>query len=622
MRLKFLGATQEVTGSCYLIEVGGHRVLVDFGMHQGENEEANYDPLPFDPTSVDALLLTHAHIDHSGRIPLLARSGFKGKVYCTLPTAELVELLWADSANLMKEDAAWRSRKNLRKGLPAVEPLYDETDIGNALKLLYPISYDDRYDVVPGLSVRFRDAGHIIGSSILEVFLTEGDRNVKVVFSGDLGPAKTVMERAPAEINEADYVLIESTYGDRDHKTNEETRKEFQELMADLLAHKSKIYIPTFVVDRAQRIMYELALLRDQGIGTDLPVYFDSPLGVKATEVYQNHLDMMSQEIQMYRRSGKNPFLDSVEFVSTVEDSQKINTKSYGVVMAGSGMVNGGRIVHHLKNGIWNPNNHVVFVGYQARGTAGRRIVDGAKTIRLAGEEVAVKAQIHTIGGFSAHADRTDLILWAEHFRLSMPQFFVVHGEPQAANALQEALEGRGFSAQVADVDLEIELEPRQHGKTVSQAQRDSKAAGDVIRQVPESEEAQEDGARGQEEPAAQTNGQSKKGASGKIDTSAEGKPTHHAEEKTSRQESDEKRAPRSARKQRSQARQSTRALERLSDRLTNLYDHLDGGMPDDVLTLVTAAATLLETAEQKMSAVGRNEKSEEPSGAESAADD
>lgn len=622
MRLKFLGATQEVTGSCYLIEVGGHRVLVDFGMHQGENEEANYDPLPFDPTSVDALLLTHAHIDHSGRIPLLARSGFKGKVYCTLPTAELVELLWADSANLMKEDAAWRSRKNLRKGLPAVEPLYDETDIGNALKLLYPISYDDRYDVVPGLSVRFRDAGHIIGSSILEVFLTEGDRNVKVVFSGDLGPAKTVMERAPAEINEADYVLIESTYGDRDHKTNEETRKEFQELMADLLAHKAKIYIPTFVVDRAQRIMYELALLRDQGIGTDLPVYFDSPLGVKATEVYQNHLDMMSQEIQMYRRSGKNPFLDSVEFVSTVEDSQKINTKSYGVVMAGSGMVNGGRIVHHLKNGIWNPNNHVVFVGYQARGTAGRRIVDGAKTIRLAGEEVAVKAQIHTIGGFSAHADRTDLILWAEHFRLSMPQFFVVHGEPQAANALQEALEGRGFSAQVADVDLEIELEPRQHGKTVSQAQRDSKAAGDVIRQVPESEEAQEDGARGQEEPAAQTNGQSKKGASGKIDTSAEGKPTHHAEEKTSRQESDEKRAPRSARKQRSQARQSTRALERLSDRLTNLYDHLDGGMPDDVLTLVTAAATLLETAEQKMSAVGRNEKSEEPSGAESAADD
>lgn len=620
MRLKFLGATQEVTGSCYLIEVGGHRVLVDFGMHQGENEEANYDPLSFDPTSIDALLLTHAHIDHSGRIPLLVRSGFKGKVYCTLPTAELVELLWADSANLMKEDAAWRSRKNLRKGLPAVEPLYDQTDIDNALKYLYPISYDDRYDVVPGLSVRFRDAGHIIGSSILEVFLAEGDRNVKVVFSGDLGPAKTVMERAPAEINEADYVLIESTYGDRDHKTNEETRKEFQELMADLLAHKAKIYIPTFVVDRAQRIMYELALLRDQGIGTDLPVYFDSPLGVKATEVYQNHLDMMSQEIQMYRRSGKNPFLDTVEFVSTVEDSQKINTKSYGVVMAGSGMVNGGRIVHHLKNGIWNPNNHVVFVGYQARGTAGRRIVDGAKTIRLAGEEVAVKAQIHTIGGFSAHADRTDLILWAEHFRLSMPQFFVVHGEPKAANSLQEALEGRGFSAQVADVDLEIELEPRQHGKTVSQAQRDSKAAGDVIRQViePEEEEAREDEPVAQKEPALPN----KKKASGEPTVAEQEKPSGRAEERASRQESDEKRAPRSARKQRSQARQSTRALERLSDRLTNLYDHLDGGMPDDVLTLVTAAATLLETAEQKMSAAGRNEKSEEPSGAESATDD
>lgn len=486
MRLKILGAAQEVTGSMYLIEVGGHRVLVDCGMHQGRNEEANYEAFNFDATSIDALLLTHAHIDHSGRIPLLVRQGFSGKIYATLPTTEVVEILWFDAAHIMQEDAQWLSRKNERKGLPPVEPLFGDDDVEAALKRLVPVSYDDRIPVVPGLDVRFRDAGHIVGSSILEVFLSEGDQSVKVVFSGDLGPANPVLDRQPAEISEADYVLIESTYGDRDHRSNEETRKEFQELMARITSKKSKVFIPTFVVDRAQRIMYELSLLRDRGvIEADLPIYFDSPMGARTTKVYEEHMDLMSQEVQAYRREGGSPFSkEQITFVSTVEESQAINRQKYGVVMAGSGMITGGRMVHHLKNGLWNADNHLVFVGYQAVGTLGRRIVDGAKSVRIGGEEVAVKATVHTINGFSAHADRTDLLGWAEFFRPSMPQFIVTHGEPHASDALASGLQERGFEALVPAMEQEFNLVPRTAGAALSKARADREAVGPLERKT------------------------------------------------------------------------------------------------------------------------------------------
>lgn len=471
MKLTILGAAKEVTGSMYVLEVGDKKVLVDCGMHQGESEDDNYKPFPVDATSIDALLLTHAHIDHSGRIPLLVREGFKGKVYATLPTVELTEILWRDSVRLMAEDARWRSRKNERKGLPPVEPLYEENDVNAAIGLFLPVAYDDKVEVVPGLTARFRDAGHIIGSSVIEAFLTEGDQQVKVVFSGDLGPMKTVMEREPVEIDDADYVLIESTYGDRDHKNAQETRKEFRELMSKLVEEKGKIFIPTFVVDRAQRVMYELSLLRDQGIGVDTPVFFDSPMGVKVTEIYREHLDMMSSEIQAYRRSGKDPFSDGVTFVSEPEQSKALNEKGHGIYMAGSGMVNGGRMTHHLKNNLYKPENHVVFVGYQAFGTVGRKIVDGLPFVKINGEDVAVKASIHTLGGFSAHADRTDLLTWAEHFRPSMPQFVVIHGEEHSSKALCETLKERGFDALVPTLGQQFELVPRNEGQRLQQAQ-------------------------------------------------------------------------------------------------------------------------------------------------------
>ena len=479
MLLKFCGAAKEVTGSNYLLEAGGHRFLVDCGMHQGEREDANDDPFPYAANSIDAVLLTHAHIDHSGRIPKLVKEGFRGKIYATLPTIELTEILWDDSVRLMREDAEWQSAKNARRGLPPAEPIYGQEEADAAKKLFTPVNYDSRLEILPGVSVRFRDAGHILGSAILEILIEEEGRIVRLVFSGDLGPMQTVMGRAPAEITDADYVVIESTYGNREHKDNQQTRDEFQTLMKDIFAKKKgKVFIPTFVVDRAQRIMYELELLRGQGVGAGMPVFFDSPMGVKVSKLYESHLDLLSQEIQTYRRDGGNPFSsEDIRYVSTREESQAVNNRNFGVVMAGSGMCNGGRIVHHLKNGIWNPDNHVVFVGYQAHGTLGRRIVDRAKTVRIAGEAVNVNAQIHTIGGFSAHADRTDLLGWAERFRPTMPKFFVTHGEAEAAESLAEALKTRGFEALVPELEQEVALVPREAGQKLSEAIADAKAA-------------------------------------------------------------------------------------------------------------------------------------------------
>ena len=322
MLLKFCGAAKEVTGSNYLLEAGGHRFLVDCGMHQGEREEANVDPFPYAAGSIDAVLLTHAHIDHSGRIPKLVKEGFRGKIYATLPTIELTEILWDDSVRLMREDAEWQSAKNARRGLPPAEPIYGQEEADAAKKLFTPVNYDSRLEILPGVSVRFRDAGHILGSAILEILIEEEGRIVRIVFSGDLGPMQTVIGRAPAEITDADYVVIESTYGNREHKDNQQTRDEFQTLMKDIFAKKKgKVFIPTFVVDRAQRIMYELELLRGQGVGAGMPVFFDSPMGVKVSKLCESHLDLLSQEIQTYRRDGGNPFSsEDIQYVSTREE--------------------------------------------------------------------------------------------------------------------------------------------------------------------------------------------------------------------------------------------------------------------------------------------------------------
>ncbi len=459
MRLRILGAAGEVTGSSYLLEAGHSRIIVDYGLHQGGNEEKNSEPLEFDPATIDAVLLTHAHLDHTGRVPLLVKKGFTGKIIATSPTVELSDVLWADSAKIQKEDAEWKTRKNKRKGLPPEEPLYADEDVEKAVKMLSPVSYDDILEPAPGFRVRFRDAGHILGSANIEIWMNDNGEEVKIVFSGDLGPQKTVMERSPSVIEDADYVVIESTYGDREHKSNEESREEFRETMKVMLRDKGKVLIPTFVVDRAQRVLYELMLMQKEGIlPGDVPIFFDSPMGEKATEVYNSYLSLLSSEIQGQVRKGNTPFSpENLHVVSGVEESKKINGIPHAVVMAGSGMCTGGRIVHHLKNNLFRKEAHVVFVGYQARGTLGRRLVNGEKTVRVAGEEVAVKATLHTINGFSAHADRRDLLTWAKNFK-NGPTFFVTHGEIESSNSFAGALKENGISAFVPSIGNEFKL--------------------------------------------------------------------------------------------------------------------------------------------------------------------
>ncbi len=576
MLLKFCGAAREVTGSNYLLEVAGHRIVIDCGQHQGELESLNAEPFPYAANSVDVVLLTHAHTDHSGRIPKLVKEGFKGKIYATLPTIELTEILWNDSVRLMREDAEWQTAKNARRGLPPVEPLYGQEDADAAKKLFVPVSVDARVDILPGVSVRFRDSGHILGSSTIEMFAQEDGKVLRIVFSGDIGPLNSVMEHAPAEIYDADYVLMESTYGNREHKDNEATREEFQTLMKKLFADKNgKVYIPMFVIDRAQRVMYELALLREKGIGTDIPVYFDSPMGVKATKLYESHMDLMSQEIQAFRRDGGQPFgSDAVTYVSTREESQALNHLKYGVVMAGSGMCNGGRIVHHLKNGIWDENNHVVFVGYQAFGTLGRRIVDGAKTVRICGESINVKAKIHTIGGFSAHADRSDLLRWAERFRMSKPKFFIVHGEPESAESLSSALQTRGFETLVPELWQEVVLSPRAAGQKISEVIAEAKAAPrpDHVEETPVP--ADPSGAA-TKSPDAQKKTKSAKGQK-KIDAQS---------------------TPKIEPKKPSPDRRAVEKLESIGDQMREIYEKAGSGeISADSQPLLDAVAAILDS--------------------------
>lgn len=452
MRITFLGAAREVTGSCYFIEGKNKRFLIDCGMLQGSGEERNTASFPFDPKSIDFVLLTHAHLDHSGRIPFLYKDGFRGKIFATAPTIELCEVLWLDMYKIMLEETNRTNRKNLRAGKPSIEPLYTEEDVTGALNLFEPVGYDEIVPVDTVESV-FRNAAHILGAATIEVWFD----GVKLVFSGDLGPFYNVMEGSPPIIDEADYVILESTYGNRRHKTLEETREEFENAIREALRSGGKVLIPSFVVDRAQRLIYELSLLKNK-LKFDFPIFFDSPMGNKATEIYQKYMGLMAGEIQKQIFQGHDPFvLPGMSYVSSPDESKSINQIEKAIVIAGSGMCTGGRIVHHLKHGLWKPNTDLIFVGYQARGTLGRLLVDGVKKVKLFGEEIDVKAKINTINGFSAHADQDDLLKWSDYFQ-SNSTFIITHGEEEIAETFGRILEKRGRAVMVPHLGDSIEL--------------------------------------------------------------------------------------------------------------------------------------------------------------------
>ena len=437
MQITFHGGAGEVTGSCHLIEANGRRLLLDCGLVQGSRreEERNRAPFPFDPASIDALVLSHAHIDHSGRLPLLVKAGFNGPIYTHRASRDLCRIMLQDAAYLNEREAEWENRKRERKHLPAVDPLYDLQDAQRAVRRIRPLGYDEPREILPGVRLCLRDAGHILGSAIVELTLLERGDERKVVFSGDLGQQEMPILRDPTPIRQADLVLLESTYGDRAHQSREATLAELGAVLKGAREDQGNVLIPAFAVGRTQDLLYLMARHYQEWDVGNWQIFLDSPLAIEATAIYARHSDLYDREASaIWRR--RETALPNLHLVHTALQSMALNRVRTGaIIIAGSGMCNGGRIRHHLKHNVWRDGCHVVIVGFQAEGTTGRALVDGAKHINLWGERVRVAARVHTIGGLSAHAGQDGLLQWYAGFE-RRPPVALVHGEPAAQEAL------------------------------------------------------------------------------------------------------------------------------------------------------------------------------------------
>lgn len=447
MRIRLCGAAGEVTGSCYLVETSRAKVLVDFGMFQGtklagtQNRQNDWLPVK----TLDAVVLTHGHLDHTGRLPILARLGYRGPVYCTLSTVEVSKLILLDSANLQASDAERTNAKRQRAGKPPVPPLYDEVDVDHLLTLFKPLEYSERREVAPGISIRFEDAGHILGSASVEMTVEdEGQRRV-IVFSGDIGPKGAPLLRDPTTFDHADLVFLETTYGDRDHRPLDETVDEFRGILQTAQRLGEKVLIPAFAIGRTQQLLYHLAGMFRAGELRKLPIYIDSPMAIKATEIYDRHPAIMDDETKALHKNGQlSHDLSTVRYVTTSAESMRLNHLDEAcVIIAGSGMCNGGRILHHFKHGLWRENVRVIIVGFQGHGTLGGALVNGAKFVKIHGERVMVRAHIHTLGGFSAHAGRTELLEWFAPLAKSRPRVVLTHGEPSPRKSLGDEIRRR-----------------------------------------------------------------------------------------------------------------------------------------------------------------------------------
>jgi len=449
MQLTFLGAAGEVTGSCYLVDTGAVRFLVDCGMFQGGGDAQRKNrSFAFDPREIAFVLLSHAHIDHSGLLPRLVAAGFTGAIYATRATADLLGVMLPDSAYLQEREAE-RTEGRGR----GVAPLYTVRQALASLDRVRPVGYDEPLRLAPSVRCAFRDAGHILGSAILEIWLGEGDRAAKLVFSGDLGQPGRPIVRDPVRVEEADVLLVESTYGDRNHRSLEATRDELAQALNETLGTgRGNVVIPAFAVGRTQEILYFLAELAEQGRIGPLDAYVDSPMALAATRITLEHPELHDPEtVRLRSRLAGGKGKVRVHFTESVEESMKINSiRSGAVIISASGMCEGGRIRHHLRYNLSRPECAIVFAGFQAEGTLGRRIVDGAETVRFLGAEHAVRAKVYTIGGLSAHADRDALLGWLGGFRRPPRATWVVHGEPLAAHALRDEIERRlGWRAAV-----------------------------------------------------------------------------------------------------------------------------------------------------------------------------
>ena len=437
----FFGAAKTVTGSCFLVDIRGTKLLVDCGMFQGLEENRNHEPFPFDPREVSYLLLTHAHLDHCGRIPLLVKNGFKGEIVCTKPTAQIAKIMLLDAAKVMKEHYKTLYKKAIRKGKePPEPPIYDTYDVIKSFfffKLL--VYYDTPVLLKEDIKVTFRNAGHILGSAFVEIEDLKTGKTL--VFSGDLGNVDKPIVPHFEYPKKGNFVFMETTYGNRDHKSFEDSKKELLEAILETFDRGGNVLIPSFALERAQEILYILREFYEEGKLPRCHVFLDSPLAIKATQIFRDNPEFYDDEtLEVFTK--EDPFdFPYLQFTEDVEESKAINNFRTGaIIIAGNGTVSGGRILHHLKNNLWRPECSLVFVGFQPKGTLGRNIVNGAKHVHLFGEEIPVRAKVYTINGFSSHAGQKELLDWVSHFQ-SIKKLFLIHGEPESSEDFKKQVQ-------------------------------------------------------------------------------------------------------------------------------------------------------------------------------------
>ena len=468
MKIKFCGAATSVTGSCHLITTEKHKILLDCGQFQGGKamEEMNSEEFPFDPAEIEYLILSHAHVDHCGRIPLLVKRGFKGKIYCTDATADLLTVMLKDSAYIHEKDTEWKNRKAERAGKPLTEPLYTVRDAEDALKFVTPVLYDQLVELNDEMRVVFNDAGHILGSAIVELWVEEGGDVSKVVFSGDLGVMDRPILRDPTIIKKADYVIMETTYGNRLHEKNATSIEQLIDIVLKTTRRGGTVVIPSFAVGRTQELIYQFNRFYEDNSQykeelDQLFVYVDSPMATTATEVFKKNAQVFDEETKAYIMKGDNPLdFKNLKFTRSSDESRMLNfDTSPKIIISASGMCEAGRIKHHLKHNLWNPKSSIVFVGYQAEGTLGRLIVEGAKDVMVLGEEVHVNAEIYNLEGFSGHADQDGLLTWLSGFQVRPHNIFLVHGEAQSKRDFAALVKKElGYDCTVVEGVSEFEL--------------------------------------------------------------------------------------------------------------------------------------------------------------------
>ena len=465
IKLRFLGAAENVTGSCHLLEANGVRVLVDCGFYQERDlKNRNWEPFAEDPATIDAVVLTHAHLDHCGLLPKLVRDGFKGPIFATEASADIAEIVMRDSAKIQAEDVAYKKKRHVRQGKTSqfpYEPLFRMEDVDRVLPLIRTVRYGKEQKVGTGMTVTFRDAGHILGSESIRFEVTKHGSTQRVLFSGDVGRWDTPILRDPDTFDQADYVCIESTYGNRDHKESASIPGSLARVIRAAHRAGGNVVIPSFAIERTQELLYRLGEMRAEGRIPKVPVFVDSPMAVKVTEVFRRHRELFDEETMDRITKGQHPCdFKGLELMRSVEESKSINTRGgTSIIIAGSGMCTGGRIKHHIANNIERPESVILFVGYQAEGTLGRHILRGAEHVRLFGDEREVLARIEKVNGMSAHADRSELLRWLKGLKSSPKKVFVIHGEQTASHAFAEYVHDRlGWETHVAKYQEEVEL--------------------------------------------------------------------------------------------------------------------------------------------------------------------